>query len=86
MPMPVMPPTPYGQERTLPEPASLTSEVGTGIESELQSTEAAVETASANGKDVTRARNHLRLGKFFANKGDQAKAMDYCKKAKESIR
>jgi hypothetical protein len=84
MPMPVMP-TSYGQERTLPEPASLTSDVGAGIGSELQSTEAAVETASANGKDVTRARNHLRLAKFFANKGDQAKSMDYCKKAKESL-
>jgi hypothetical protein len=86
MPMPVMPPAAYGTERTLPEPAPLTSDVGVGIESELQSTEAAVESASASGKDVAKARNLMRLAKFFANKGDQAKAMDYCKKAKESIR
>jgi hypothetical protein len=64
----------------------LTSDVGAGIGSELEGTEDAVDTASANGKDVTRARNHLRLAKFFANKGDKAKVMDYCKKAKESIR
>ena len=85
MPMPVMPPS-YGPERTLSEPAPLTSDVGAGIGSELEGTEDAVDTASANGKDVTRARNHLRLAKFFANKGDKAKVMDYCKKAKESIR
>ncbi len=59
--------------------------VSTNASTELEATEAAVNAAAATGKDVTRARNHLRLAKFFNNKGDVQKTNDYCRKTKEAI-
>ena len=68
---------------TIIQPA--VSSAGEEVGSELQATEALVDKASTSGKDVTRAKNHLRLAKFFHNKGDRTKALDYCRKAKEAI-
>jgi len=58
---------------------------GTEASTELDATEAAVNEAASAGKDVTRARNHLRLAKFLNNKGDAQKTKDYCRKAKEAL-
>lgn len=70
----------------MPEPVSVTADAGADIESEIRSTEEAINAAAASGKDTTRARNHLRLATFFGKKGDTAKAMDYCRKAKEAVK
>ena len=83
---PVMPEQYYEAPPVLPEQPSVTSEAGADIEAELQSADAAIQEAVAAGKDVTRAKNHLRLANFFARKGDSPKAMDYCKKAREAAK
>ena len=69
---------------TAPAPAAPYG-INTEPSSDLETTEAAINTAAAAGKDVTRARNHLRLAKIFNNKGDIQKASDYCRKARETI-
>jgi hypothetical protein len=76
-----IPPNAYEQPAVQPEPYG----VGSGYTSDLEATEAAVNAAASSGKDVTRARNHLRLAKFFNNKGDMQKTNDYCRKANEAI-
>jgi len=83
---PVMPEQAYEAPAPLPEQPSVTTEAGSDIEAELRSVDAIVQEATAAGKDVTRAKNHMRLANFFARKGDSAKAFDYCKKAREAVK
>jgi len=86
MARPVMPEQTYESPTQLPEQPSVTNVAGADIEAELTSADAAIQAAAAGGKDVTRAKNHLRLANFFARKGDSPKAMDYCRKAREAVK
>jgi hypothetical protein len=87
--MPPGPPQMAPQSRNLVasqgEVVAPSEETVMDIDPELSATEQRVRNAEAKGIDTSKARNSLKLAKFFMSKGDKEKMGKYVQKTKEVL-